>query len=264
MLFGCPRYPRILLSVSFVVFLSQVPSVALGEVADDWKAKTDQWIQLEQRIATEQNDWLADKEVMEASRAVLQREQLTLRTRLEANELAQSLFRKRLELLEGELVTQQEAKSLVLSGLEVEEERIRGIRSSLPELLRERLAPLLLRLGAGPIDQPVRVSERAQIVISILSAIDQFNGTATLTHHLRTDEQGVERDVEVLYWGLAMGYAVDQTAQQAWLLIPDTAGWNWKAAPEAASGIRELIEIHKRKRSPGLVSLPAVLREGAK
>ena len=232
--------------------------------AEVWKVKTDQWIELEQRIATEQNDWLADKEVMEASRTVLQREQVALKSRLEANELAQSLFHQRLKSLEQELATQNEARALLTRGLEKEEARIRMILDRLPEPLRERLAPLQLRLGPGPDDQPVSVSERVQTVISMLSAIDQFNGTVTLTHHLRTNEVGVEKDVEVLYWGLAMGYAVDRTGQQGWLSLPSPDGWNWQEAHDAAPRIRELIEIHKRKRSPGLVSLPAILQEGVK
>lgn len=246
--------------MALVHFSSAAPD---GE-AEVWKAKADQWIELEQRIASEQSDWLADKEVMEASRTVLQREQAALKARLEANEMAQSLFHRRLQSLEQELAAQAEGRNLLIAGLEREEARIREIHDHLPEPLRERLAPLLLRMGAGPADQLVSVSERVQTVISILSAVDQFSGTVTLTHHLRRDEAGVERDVEVLYWGLAMGYAVNQTAEQAWLLLPSSEGWTWQAAHAVAPGIRDLIEIHKRKRSPGLVSLPATLREGAK
>jgi len=246
-----------------VVYLVTVLCVAVADTdtADAWKTKTNEWLKLEQRLAADSRDWLSEKETLEASRTVLEHEQAKLKERLESNELAGALFRKRRMELEAELATQKEAKGQLNEGLDEIEARLGQLYTLWPPPLQERISPLVARLRAGTEDNPVTVSERTQTVISILSAIDQFNNTVTLTHHLRPNEGGGEVDVQVLYWGLAMGYGVDAARNRAWTLNPSDDGWVWSELAGAGPRVRELLEIYERTRSPALVQLPARLQE---
>lgn len=213
-------------------------------------------MELEKRIAEEENKWKADKELLLTSRDVLLTERKALQAKSEANELAFNLFRRQLENARTDIGDHEQARILLSEAFNDLETRIRSIATQLPPPLAEKIDPLLELLEPGTEEEPTPVSQRTQALTGILTSIDQFNNTLTLTHELRQDESGETRDVKVLYWGLAAGYAVESSGDDAWLLTPSADGWVWNEAGGDLSNIRALVNVYEKEQSPKLVVLP--------
>jgi hypothetical protein len=64
--------------------------------------------------------------------------------------------------------------------------------------------------------------------------------------------------VDVLYLGLAAGFAVAPDGASAALGQPGESGWTWRAAPagETADAIRRAIAVHRREAPVSLTRLP--------
>lgn len=231
---------------------------------DGLKSQADRWIELELRIAREKDQWRSEKEVLEDSRDVLQKEQIALQAKLEANELATRLFRTRFESAEAELAEHEEAQELLRARGDALEARLRSVLPRLPEPLRESIDPQLSKLENRDGEDAISVSQATQTLVSVLSTIDRFNNTLTLTHQLRADATGETIDVKVLYWGLALAYAVDARGEDAWLLVPGADGWEWRDQKANAAEITALMAIYEKQQNPRLVALPASLTGGAR
>lgn len=231
--------------------------------ADEWKQRAERWLELERRTADEGNAWRAEREALETSRELMKTENERLQKRLDANALARDLFLKRLNTLQADLSEQETASTDLRAGLAAVEMRLRGVRERLPVPLREQVDDLFRRLNRGDETEggAVTLSERAQTLVSIMTLMDQFNSRVTLTHHLYRDDDGGELDVQVLYWGLAMGLAVDVNGTRAWMLTPTDTGWSWQDHSDSAAAVRQLVDIHSREVRPALVSVPVALPE---
>ncbi len=261
-----PTRPAPALCVLFALSVL-VPIASRGEAADDeaangLKAQADRWIELERRIADERNEWRTDKEILETSVEVLKKEQSGLRSKLEANELATSLFKRRLEQTQAEMAEHQAGHETLGAGIADLERRIEILATRLPPPLLEKVGPMVDKLKAPAGESALSPSERTQTVVSILSSIDLFNNTLTLTHELRQRPTGQTIDVKVLYWGLAIAYAVDAPASQAWLVTPGADGWTWHDQSGNVTRIKALIDTYEKQRSPDLIELPVNMKGG--
>jgi hypothetical protein len=258
---GVPRPLPCVVVPALVLWLSLSPPLvrhAAGADTDDdaaqLKNQADRWFDLEKRAADERNEWRTQKEVLTASIDVLKKEQASLQSKVEANELSAGLFAKRIETARTELAAHEAAHETLAAGCTTMERRLRALFPRLPEPLQQKIQPMLNKLERPP--APLNISERTQALVAALTAVDLFNNSLTLTHHLRKNAAGDALDVKVLYWGLAMGYGVDADGTHAWLLTPGDQGWQWQEAPEHSPAIRTLVGIYEKRDNPVLVTLP--------
>jgi hypothetical protein len=249
---------------SSVLLALLVPTTFASTMAEDLKAQADRWIELERRTADEAARWRTDKEVLETSIQVLTREQTGLRTRLDANAVAAELFQSRLAQTESGLREQTDANAALEARCREIEARLLALAPSLPPPLAVKIDTMMKKLSRPAEERAAGAAERAQMVVSILSAIDLFNNTLTLTHELRPAGDGTTIDVKVLYWGLAMGYAVDAPGSQAWLLAPGPQGWTWTPREADAPEIARLFDIYEKRVRPDLVELPVRVAGGVR
>ena len=258
----CTPWPAVAIFGLCALVTIPVRAADLSE-ADQMKRDADRWIELEQRAADERNDWRTQREVLAASVEALKTGQTNLRAKVESNNLAADLFRSRVEKLRTELTAHESGHAALNTGCEALEQRLQALWARLPEPLQETIKPQLDKLEAPPGATPLPASERAQLLISALTAVDQFNNSLTVTHQLRPDGAGETLDVKVLYWGLAMGFGIDATGQHAWVLTPGAAGWTWTDATGQVDEIRTLVEIQEKQQNPELVMLQVGSEGGA-
>lgn len=249
--------------VCSLALASLVTLVSAAEGPDELKAQADRWIELEKNLADERNAWRPQKEALEASIHVLKSEQTTLQTRVEGNELAAAAFRNRLEVARADFAQQEAGHTILAAACQKLEQRLSALLPRLPGPLQERVQPHLTKLRSPAGDDGATISERAQSLVSALTAIEQFNNSLTLTHELRPNGAGETVDVKVLYWGLSGAYAIDATGANAWILAPGRNGWEWRDAPAEAAAIRSLISVHEKQQNPSFVVLPIGTQGGA-
>lgn len=252
--------PRRVLPVSFLglclILAAAWASGSDANQADELKQQTDRWIGLQRRTADEANQWRADKETLQTSLDVLRKERETLQGKVDANELATGLFQKRLDQAQSELAEHEAAHAALQERSGALEERIRNLTTRLPEPLQAKIGPMLEKLEPREGEDAPSAAQRTQTLVSVLSAIDLFNNTLTMTHQLRQVEGGELQDIKVLYWGLATGYAIDARGERAWVLQPGASHWEWLDATDRTDGIKTLFAIYEKQQSPQLVELP--------
>jgi hypothetical protein len=130
------------------------------------------------------------------------------------------------------------------------------MRASFPPRLSEALE-LPYRSLASP---SLGDSERMQLVMTVLGRCEAFDRTITSGDEVLTIDSGEGmRSLEVIYWGLSHGYALDKSAGKVWYGSPGPVGWRWEAAPAALGAVERLIAIYNDKTDPDLVVVPAVL-----
>ncbi len=255
----CPSALRraVVVAVAACGLAGLAPSPLPAADAAELKAQADRWVELEKKTADERAEWRTQKEVLAASVGVLEKERAALRARLEANELAAGLFNTKVDNARAELAAHETAHAALARGCAALEDRLRTLLVRLPEPLQDKVRPLLE--APAPADGgEIAVSERARKLAAALTAIDQFNNSLTLTHHLRKDEAGGDVfDVKVLYWGLATGYGIDARGTRAWVLTPGASGWQWREEPVRVKEIGTLLAVYEKRHTPELVVLPA-------
>ena len=228
---------------------------ALGET----RTTLEQWVQTHQLLSRTRADWAKDKDLLEQTHALFQRELKTLEeqvTRLETNQVAMGgertaagaqdiLFRAALDGVRGPLAQV--------------ETRLKALEPVFPPVLRTTLQPLLNRLPATSHPTNVTVAARLRAVLTLLSEIDKFNGTLTLAEETRPGPQGKAVAVDVLYAGLAQAWFVDKTASFAGVGVPGPAGWNWTPRPEVAAAVARAIRVYRNELPAAFVALPLEL-----
>ena len=92
--------------------------------------------------------------------------------------------------------------------------------------------------------------EALQAQLSILAKANQFNRRLTRTPDIRAN-----REVEVIYLGLAAAYYTGKGGNSG-TGRPGTDGWVWTEDPGIGSEIQKLFDTLDKKRPPSMVTLP--------
>lgn len=149
------------------------------------------------------------------------------------------------------------------AGLDAAEARLKQTARDL-QALRPFLPPRLstaLDLAYQSIADPgLAVGDRMQHTMTILNRCLQFNRAITASDEVLTvPGESAPKSLEVIYWGLSHGYALDRAAGKAWLGSPGPQGWQWEAQPAAAAQVARLIAIASDKGDPEFIVVPAKL-----
>ncbi|MBU3682560.1 MAG: DUF3450 domain-containing protein [Phycisphaerales bacterium] len=217
------------------------------------------WIETQQIIAKERNDWQQGKEILQGRIDLVGKEVGVLKERIRQSEeaVAQS-DRKRDELLaqDAELKTLGEQLATAAT---VMEEQIRSLVKQLPDPVKGRIAPLVERIPADPAATRVTPAERFQNVLGILNEVNKANSEISVAYEIRTLADGSSSEVQVIYLGLAQAYFLSPKGE-AGIGRPTEDGWKWEPAPGAADQILLALEVIEGKHVPTFVPLPIKIR----
>lgn len=242
------------LLLSAVTGTAADPIQEVGETASEWVKTRAETVRVE-------TDWARNRSLLTGTIGALkergerlqeQRDHLlasTAEQRAEQAELTSRLERSR----ENLRTTEDRLQALTA--------RVLQLRPALPPRLSDAL-DLSYRSLAGGEASP---SERMQLVMTVLNRCAQFN--LAITHGDETltlpGESG-PKSVEVIYWGLSHGYALDRVAGKAWLGTAATGAWSWQALEGAAPAVIRLMAIRRDEADPRIVTAPALLKATAR
>jgi hypothetical protein len=159
--------------------------------------------------------------------------------------------------LSGKLTEAKEKLQVTETQLQILTGKILRLRTQLPPRLRDALE-MSYRSLEGKEGSP---GERMQIVMTVLNRCAQFN--LSISHGeevLPLPGESAPKSVDVIYWGLSHGYALDRAGNKAWLGRPAEEGWRWEALDAGAPAVAELIAIRRDEADPRLVVVPARLK----
>jgi len=244
----------------WVVLAGPVAKAAEPAVTTQTRSTLEQWVQTRQAISRTRSDWQADKESLEQTVLLYERELKSLEEQMGkvstnntqvAKEMTEAMA---LQKLSNEALDEARQFS---AGLEA---TVRKLAPQLPAPLQDILKPLLARLPADPANTRMLAAERLQVLVGILNELDKFNSAVSLFNEKRRNPKGDELAVQSLYVGLGAGYFVNESGDFAGTGAPGANGWEWTAKPEIAPAVEEAVRIYRNERAARFLALPAAVQ----
>jgi hypothetical protein len=232
-------------------------SLPAQNALDDTKNVLEQWVETRQIISEEQNDWQLEKAILKDTESLLSNELTRLNQALDDLAASATAADEDRTALAAEKEELTEALNVVESSIGGLEAQMKQIVATLPAPLVDRIKPLVRRLPKDPNSTKVPLGERVQNIVGILSQADKFNTTITQTAESREISEGKVVEVRTLYWGLAMAYFVDSSAEYAGIGYPAEDGWEWPEIEGSGSEIKKLLDVYEGTGEIQFVEVPA-------
>lgn len=220
------------------------------------------WMGLRTTIAEEKNEWNLREKQWQNEINLLEKESDSLKKEIDAGDsfvtsvdkkLASTQSRK--ELTEKELTKLNSVLGLAESDLRKWEKRI-------PAGLRMKMGVSFDAIPRTVEDSDkMLITKRAQTVVALYTQIESLQNQFHSIHET-LNVNGVRRQVDVLYVGLARAFAVSAGNDWAAVGVPTDDGWTWITRSEEAGRIRQAINILDHQDTIRLVSLPMQIKQG--
>lgn len=238
-------------------------AVSGADQIDDIRNRLKEWVSVEKTISQEQETWREEKLLLSDVLASLNQEERILRETISNAE--QDVSRADEERLE--LVSRRDAyersSTLFQEKLILYERQAQQLISRLPIILQDEMSLLINRLILSE-QSNYSLSERAQTLISLLTAIQQFDSSITVANEIRTLSSGEEVEVKVLFLGLSQAFYADIAKRTAGVGSPidggSDTGWQWVEQNNLADDVINAVEIYENNQSPSLVALPLEIK----
>ena len=217
------------------------------------------WIETQQIISKERNEWQQGKEILVGRLDLVQKEFGGLDEKIKQAEasIAESGAKRSSLAAEKERL---EAVGVQLTEAVTSLEReVRRLFKQMPEPLQARLQPLYVRVPEDPAVTHASVAERFQNVLGILNELNKSNTEISVSYEVHNLSDGKPAEVRALYVGLAQAYFVS-SGGDAGIGRPSEDGWKWEAAKPLAGEILTALEIIQGKHSPAFLPLPVTIQ----
>jgi len=228
-----------------------------GEKLAETRSLLEEWVRTETLISEEASQWQVQKRILQDIAEVAHRELSILEKGL--GNVQESLTKG--ETAKDSLLERQEELKTIVQRIEI---RLPVLEASLlerlewfPNPLRQKVALYEKRLPRpnGEKQKP-NFLIRAQNLAVILREADEFNGRVTLDKPTMDIGDSGARVYNVLYFGLAVAYFVDETGKIAGVGIPAKGGWRWQRQDRIAPIVEKAVEIRKNERLAEFLNLP--------
>lgn len=226
----------------------------------DARNTLEKWVETRQLVSKTRADWQTEKETIEQSIAMFERELKAVEEQLSKLSTNSSQADKERAQTEASLKAAGESLEPSEKFAADFEGKISRLVPQLPQPLQDTLKPLLARLPADAAKTKMKATERFQVVVGILNEVDKFNNAVTISfNEKRKNDNGAEVAVETVYVGLGAAYFVNAAGDFAGIGAPGANGWQWTKRAEIAPSVREAIRIYRAEQTARFVGLPVTI-----
>jgi hypothetical protein len=216
-----------------------------------------EWVRSRAETSRVQQEWAAQRQILESMVNALNERAQTLEARRDYLQVKTAKDRE-------DLARQEATNNTATTGMQTTETQLKSLGAQLLQL-RPSLPPRLSTALELPYKSlaatELSVSERMQVTMTVLNRCIQFNrGITSEQELLNPGGEKNEQLLEVIYWGLSHGYALDRAKGKAWFGSPGAGGWQWEPVPEGAQRVAELLAVYQSKSEPVFVEVPARLK----
>lgn len=211
------------------------------------------YVNVRQEIARVSNEWSAYQEMTNRRISLYEDEISRLNAQIEANREDTTQAERVIAGVREEIANLRAANDIIKNALPELEGRLSEIAQYFPIPLREKVQPLLQRIGKSR-----SASDGMAIVVGILNEVDKFNSEFTPHSMQKTLPSGETKLVDVIYVGLAAAYYADREGLVGGFGVPAAGEWKWEEVDEmTAARIRASINYYEGNIKPSmLVDLP--------
>jgi hypothetical protein len=249
----------LLLLLAMPVALAQQPEPSPTETL---RATMGEWIETMRKIQSEEDSWTRDQEVLGNYREGLEAEIADLNERIEAAKTRKDGADK--ESLELSATRDEFAKAReeLVTGIRGLEGKFNTTLGIIPPPLRSepRIAQLVEEFetaAALPEDKAEEgISKRLLTLVNLITEVEKFQQTVVVRPELHRDAQDREFNMQVVYFGLAAAYGVNQDSTFAIVGKPTAEGWKYEPRPELANDIQRMLAAILGEAEAAFTNLP--------
>jgi len=243
----------------FVALLGAVSLRAENSLSET-RSTLDKWVETRQLISKTKSDWQSDKEMLEQSIQLYDRELKSVAEQI--TKLGTNSTQVEKERLQAEALLKSSDESLDRAKQFAAdfEGRVIKLVPQLPAPLQEILKPMLNRMPTNSLTTRMPATERVQVIVGILNELDKFNNAVTIFNEKRKNEKGDEVAVETVYVGLGAAYFVNDAGDFAGLGAPGSSGWEWVVKSDVGASVKNVIRIYRNENPARFVSLPVTIK----
>jgi hypothetical protein len=233
--------------------------------AEELRSSVREWVETMRKIQEEETAWTREKEVLEGTQQGLEKEIQDLKEEIERAKVRRDGGDKQSLDTLTERDTYAAAQDELASQLRVLEESLAAKLPLFPAPLRElpKFALAIETLQGGlslpPDKQTQDVSKRLFNATELLAEVEKFQQLVHVHTELRKDSQGREFKMQMVYFGLAMAYGVNEDGSFAVTGRPGKDGWEFQERPDLAPRIQELVKSAGDEKHASFTKLPLVL-----
>jgi len=246
--------------LTLLVALAVTTSARAETPLNETRSVLEKWIETRQLISRTRSDWQSDKEMIEQTSRLFERELKAVEDKSATIGTNSVQVEKEKIQAEARLKSSNESIEKAKQFAAGFETRLQKLVPQLPAPLQETLKPLLSRMPADSANSTMATTERIQAIVGVLSELDKFNNAVSVYSEKRKNGKGEEVAVETMYIGLGAAYFVNDAGHFSGMGMPGPQGWEWDLKPEIAASVREAVRIYRNERPARFVQLPAVIR----
>ena len=217
------------------------------------------WVDLRRELTEEKESWEEEKAHLEQEQDILKKEQEILQNEIAvAREESLSIESQRSHLVARKKILNK-AIDDCLPVLQSAEEDLREWQTFLPSSL---LSPPVKRAfdrlqnGSGQ-----SFTRRLQLIVSLYGEIERLQNNVHVIKEVLKVKPDLSREMDIVYLGLARGFAVSQDNTIAGVGVPAENGWQWKWRNEIAPEVRNAVDFHSHEKTADFVHLPLTVEE---
>jgi hypothetical protein len=248
------------------ITLASSPLVLAQEVkptpTEELRTTVREWVETMRKIQQEENDWARDQEVLANYKEGLEKEIAGLKEQIaEAKTRKEGIDKESADKLAErdryvsakvrftELVRQIEDSAAEITPL-VPESLLSDpkVAQAIEDMKRDLALPVEKR-GEG-------LSKRLLNVINLVSESEKFQQSVHLRSELHKDSNGKEFNMQVIYFGLAIAYAVNDEGTFALVGQPGPEGWKFEEKSELAADILNMVITTRGDKDAAFIPLP--------
>jgi len=227
-----------------------------AETLETVEKSASEWMKLRVETARLETAWQEERTLVQTMAAALKERALAAEEKRDLAKVRTAKDREEFAALQAK--NDRERSDLLAFDVRLKSlaARLVALRPALPPRLSEALEMSFRSLGNPDLPS----GERMEITINALNRCAQFNRSITVGEDvLALDGASPPKSLEVIYWGLSHGYAVDRVARKAWLGASRDGTWRWEPSPLAFESVVRLIAIAGDKADPDFVVVPATV-----
>ena len=228
------------------------------------EALVEEWVALRDALSKESSDWEAERQALEAETALLTEERARLQERIKEQAAEKAESQKNRQTLSARRVELQKQLSALSALTATLESTLRDQMARVPVSLRQGIEDGVRRLPATDAEAARRsLSARMQTVMALCVQLEELNRDVHVVQELIPQPDGRKLLMDVVYLGLARGFAVSSDDRVAMTGSSDAVGWTWVSDPALSADIRAAHSVASRKDVARLLSLPLLRKDKA-
>jgi hypothetical protein len=227
---------------------------------DETRITMTKWIETQQIIAKERNDWQQGKEILKARVELVEKEVSGLEGKIKEAQASVAETNRKRDELQAESDRLKATADQLGTTVAAMEAQVRALAKTIPDPVRTKLEPLFQRIPADPAKTNASVAERFQNVLGILNEVSKANSEISVSFEVRSLADGTKGEVQTIYVGLGQAYYISPKGETG-VGRPTADGWKWEKLPDSTNNqVLTALEILQGKHVPAFVPLPVKIQ----